>query len=99
MSATSDPTNRTARMATAAARLARYGTEIELRAFVRHSLPQGSSEDMIQALEDGHLRHAQRRASAPPLPPPNPLLAVTVDDSPAVPLNDPPAADGPPLDT
>src|SRR5450759_4599427 len=34
----------------------------------------------------------------PPLPPPNRLLEATVDGSPAVPLNDPPADDGPPLD-
>jgi hypothetical protein len=43
-------------------------------------------------------RTVQRRASAPPLPPPNRLLEATVDGSPAVPLNDPPADDGPPLD-
>jgi len=73
MNATSDPADPTARMAAAAALaryaaatagLARYGTEAELRAFVRESLPQ--------ALVDSHLRRAQRPASAPPLPPPKP---------------------------
>jgi hypothetical protein len=53
------------------------------------------------AIEDGdqHLNRAAyaqvmrniRRASAPPLPPPNRLLEATVDGSPAVPLNDPPS--------
>lgn len=43
-----------------AAALARYGTEAELLAFVRESLPQ-ASEDLVRAVVAEHLQYAQRR--------------------------------------
>jgi len=63
MSVTSDPTEPTARMFNTAAALARYGTEAELRAFVRESLPQ-ASEDLVRAVVAGHLFCAHEDESA-----------------------------------
>ena len=49
------------RMIAEAIGLARYGTKEELRAFVRESLP-GASEDLVQAIAEGHVRHAHDEA-------------------------------------